>query len=44
MGITAGKRILINDKLFDSDPDRAISINVITDQGFDSINWEEYGI
>jgi len=44
MGITAGQRILINDKLFDNDPDRAISINVITDQGFDSIDWNRYGI
>lgn len=44
MGITAGKRILINDKLFDDDPDRAMSINVITDQGFNSIMWEEYGL
>lgn len=44
MGITSGQRVLINDKLFDDDLDRAISINVITDQGFESIEWDKYDI
>jgi len=44
MGITSGQRVLINDKLFSDDPDRAVSINVITDQGFESVNWKEYEI
>lgn len=34
MGMTSGQRILINDKLISSDPDRAIAINVITSEGF----------
>lgn len=34
MGVTSGQRVLINDKLIDSDPDRAIAINVITSEGF----------
>lgn len=44
MGVTTGPRIVINDKLRDTDPDRAQSINVITDQGFGQINWEAYGL
>jgi NDP-sugar pyrophosphorylase family protein len=42
MGVTSGQRILINDKLSYNDLDRAVSINVITDQGFGSINWNDY--
>jgi NDP-sugar pyrophosphorylase family protein len=34
MGITSGQRVLINDKLINNDPDRAIAINVITSEGF----------
>jgi hypothetical protein len=37
MGIGGGVRILINDKLTESSPDRAIAINLITDQGFKDI-------
>lgn len=44
MGVTSGQRVLINDKLFDDDLDRAISINVITDQGFESIDWNKYEV
>lgn len=44
MGLTTGPRVLINDKLSEHDPDRALSINVITDQGFESINWEAQGL
>ena len=44
MGVTSGTRVLINDKLTDSDPDRAIAINVITDSGFTFINWEDIGL
>lgn len=44
MGVTSGKRILINDKLNFSDPDRAIAVNVITDHGFGSISWEDHGL
>lgn len=41
MGITSGQRILINDKMLEQDSDRAVSINVITDSGFNDINWED---
>lgn len=44
MGVTNGNRIIINDKLRDEDKDRAIAVNIITDSGFDTINWEEYGL
>jgi NDP-sugar pyrophosphorylase family protein len=44
MGVTSGTRVLINDKLTDSDPDRAIALNVITDTGFSNIKWEDLGL
>lgn len=44
MGVTSGVRVLINDKLRDSDKNRAISVNLITDSGFESIDWEEYDL
>jgi NDP-sugar pyrophosphorylase family protein len=44
MGVTSGERILINDKLKNEDTDRAKAINVITDSGFESISWEEFGL
>ena len=37
MGVTSGQRVLINDKLNISHPDRAIGINVITNGGFNDI-------
>lgn len=37
MGVTSGQRVLINDKLNVSHPDRAIGINVITNEGFENI-------
>jgi NDP-sugar pyrophosphorylase family protein len=40
--VESGQRILINDKLRHKDVDRAVSINVVTDSGFDTINWKEY--
>ena len=42
MGVTSGVRVLINDKLDSNDPDRALAINVITDSGFDTVNWDVY--
>jgi hypothetical protein len=42
MGIGGGERILINDKLNPIDKDRAKSVNVITNAGFDSIDWSEF--
>lgn len=44
MGVTSGVRVLINDKHLESDVDRAVSINVITDQGFEDINWDKIGL
>lgn len=42
MGCTSGKRVLINDKLRVEDPDRAESVNLMTDGGFDVIDWTRY--
>lgn len=42
MGLTSGSRVLINDKLTESDPDRSISINVITNDGFKKTDWNKY--
>jgi len=42
MGVTSGKRIIINDKLGDDYPDRALSVSVIADEGFNNINWKKY--
>lgn len=44
LGITSGQRFLINDKLNTLDQDRAASINVITDSGFNNIDWNTYGL
>lgn len=44
MDISKGKRFLVNDKLQTIDADRAIGVNVITDAGFNSIDWKEYGL
>jgi dTDP-glucose pyrophosphorylase len=44
MGMTSGTRLLINDKLQDIDSDRSVAINVITDSGFTSIDWDQYGL
>jgi len=37
MGVTSGQRVLINDKLNVAHPDRAIGINVITNEGFENV-------
>lgn len=44
MGVGGGERVLINDKFATEDKDRAIGINVITNQGFQDINWKEFGL
>jgi len=44
MGVSSGIRVLINDKLRDVDKNRAISVNLITDAGFDVIDWSEYDL
>ena len=42
MGVTSGERVLINDKLTKMNQNRAVSINVITNEGFDNIDWKKY--
>ena len=42
MGLTSGHRVLINDKLNINHPNRAHEVNVITNGGFNNINWESY--
>ena len=44
MGMTSGKRVLINDKLNPQDKDRANAVNIITDAGFVSIDWSKYDL
>jgi hypothetical protein len=44
MGVTSGHRVLINDRLLETDPARSISVNVKTDEGFGNIDWKEYGL
>ena len=44
MGVASGERIIINDKLYDNHADRATAINVVTNQGFQEINWSKYNL
>jgi hydroxymethylpyrimidine pyrophosphatase-like HAD family hydrolase len=44
MGVNGGVRVLVNDKLQPEDPDRAIAVNVITNEGFENIDWEKIGL
>lgn len=44
MGCTSGTRYLINDKLNASDPDRALSVNLETDTGFEHQDWSKLGL
>jgi hydroxymethylpyrimidine pyrophosphatase-like HAD family hydrolase len=44
MGVSNGGRFLINDKLNKTDLNRAIGINVITNEGFRTISWEDYDL
>ena len=44
MGVGNGERYLINDKLERKDMDRAAAINVVTDEGFNSVSWEDYDL
>ena len=39
-----GPRVLINDKLHKQSPDRALSVNVEVDKGFNSTEWEKMGL
>lgn len=44
MGAGGGERYLLNDKLGKEDRDRAVGINLITDEGFNSISWGDYDL
>jgi hypothetical protein len=44
MGVGNGNRVLINDKITETSFDRALSINVITDGGFDNTDWSKVGL
>jgi len=44
MGVGSGTRVIINDKLNTDMFDRAVSINVITDNGFENVDWEKHGL
>lgn len=44
MGVTSGCRVLINDKLSEDDADRAVAVNVITDEGFGHVDWKGTGL
>lgn len=44
MGVGSGTRVLINDKLKNTDKNRTVCIDVVTDSGFQDINWEEYDL
>jgi hypothetical protein len=43
MGVAAGCRILINDRMFEN-IERAIAINVTTNEGFGKIEWDKFGL
>jgi NDP-sugar pyrophosphorylase family protein len=43
MGVASGCRVLINDKLFDN-KERALSINITTNEGFKKTDWEKYSL
>ena len=38
------QKVLINDKLHKQSPDRALSVNVEVDKGFNSTEWEKMGL
>jgi len=44
MGVGGGRRILVNDKLQEGDINRAVAVNVITNEGFQSISWQDYDL
>ena len=44
MGVGGGRRILVNDKLQETDIDRAVAVNVVTNAGFNSVSWDDYDL
>jgi NDP-sugar pyrophosphorylase family protein len=43
MGVASGNRILINDKMFEN-IDRASAVNIITNEGFNNVEWAKHGL
>jgi len=43
MGVAAGCRILINDRMFEN-IERALAVNVTTNDGFNKIQWDKFGL
>ena len=44
MGVTSGRRVIVNDKLTKNSESRACSVDVITDSGFENIDWDSVGL
>lgn len=44
MGVSGGVRVLINDRLKPEDSPRAVGVNVITNGGFDIVDWKAIGL
>lgn len=44
MGMTSGVRVLINDKHRATDNDRAVAVSLLTDEGFNNVDWEAIGL
>lgn len=44
MNVGNGPRVMINDKMSEDSEDRITSVNVITDSGFDYIDWKKVGL
>lgn len=44
LGVSSGARYLVNDKLDPMSSDRAIAVNVSTNEGFEPISWEALGL
>jgi len=43
MGVAAGCRVLINDRMFEN-VERALAVNVTTNEGFNKIEWGKFGL
>ncbi len=44
MGLTSGPRVLVNDRLSEEAPPRAISVNLVKDKGFVGTDWGSIGL
>lgn len=44
MGVGGGARVLINDRLNRNDAERAMAVNVVTNEGFGTVSWQDYDL